>query len=106
MGKLKIIMENENIIIHKTPEIKNNVVYTPWISGEMINEEREKYNQFMIDYHKQHRVCPKCGSRDYRTTLLGFIFDERHPEDYKDKNSCQCNNCGWNGIVHNLVPEK
>jgi hypothetical protein len=99
----------EKLIIHKSPEGKPGVIYGPYIPLEMKesdDESRKRYNQFMTEYRKQHRVCPKCGSRDYNMTLVGYIFDERHPEEYKDRNACRCNNCGWGGIVHDLVPEK
>jgi hypothetical protein len=29
-----------------------------------------------------------------------------HPEDYKDRNSCKCFDCGWSGIVDNLVSDE
>ena len=97
----------EKLIVHKSPEGEAGVIYAPYImTTESDDESREKYNQFMAEYQKQHRVCPNCGSRNYTMTLVGYIFDETHPEDYKDENVCCCNNCGWRGIVHDLVPEK
>ena len=97
----------EKFIIHKSPDGEAGVVYAPYImTTESDDESYEKYNQFMAEYRKQHRVCPKCGSRNYTMTLVGCRFDERHPEDYKDRNACRCNNCGWGGIAHDLVPEK
>ena len=97
----------ENPIIHKSPDGEAGVIYAPYImTTESDDESREEYNQFMAEYRKQHRVCPKCGLRNYTMTLVGYRFDERHPEDYKDRNTCCCNNCGWGGIVHDLVPEK
>ena len=96
----------EKLIIHKSPEGEPGVIYAPYIMTEFDDESRERYKQFMAEYRNQHRVCPKCGSKNYTMTLVGCPFDERHPEDYKDRNACRCNNCGWGGIVHDLVPEK
>lgn len=37
--------------------------------------------------------------------MAGFIYDENHPENYKDENSVTCNICGWKGIKHDLIPK-
>jgi hypothetical protein len=48
-------------------------------------------------YYLKHKCCPKCGSTHLLTTLVGYIGD--------DRNSAVCD-CGWKGIVHDLVEEK
>lgn len=64
--------------------------------------DREK---FMRNYYRQHWCCPECGSRSLEFTLAAYGFDEDHPENYKDRNYCKCNNCGWRGIFHELSPK-
>lgn len=65
-----------------------------------------EYEEFMDDYLKKHAVCPECGSRNFSTTLVGFIVNLEHPEEYQDKNSVHCHSCGWKGIRHELVPAR
>lgn len=62
------------------------------------------YSEFMRKYRDEHYCCPNCGSRNYSTTLVGYFLDEEHPENYKDRNSCTCHDCGWRGIRHDLAP--
>jgi ribosomal protein S27AE len=64
---------------------------------------RERYRLFMEAYNKAHEVCPKCGSINWGSTLVGYVPDLDHLENYKDKNRVNCNYCGWIGIVHDLV---
>ena len=61
--------------------------------------------KFYRDYHNAHYYCPNCGSRNFSCTLMGFILDESHPEEYKDRNHVTCHNCGWKGIYHDLAPK-
>jgi len=61
--------------------------------------------KFYRDYHNNHYCCPNCGSRNFSCTLMGFILDESHPEEYKDRNHVTCHNCGWKGIYHDLAPK-
>ena len=69
------------------------------------NKPNDIYTRFMRQYDNLHRCCPKCGFYKYESTLLGYVFDEEHPEEYKDKNRCTCLNCGWEGIHDELVPD-
>lgn len=64
--------------------------------------------EFMDKYRHDHYCCPKCHSKNYSCTLVGYVYDENHPENYKDKNHIECFTCGWKGIYHDLVekPEK
>ena len=64
------------------------------------------YNKFMKQYHNLHHCCPKCGYNGYETTLLGYIFNEDNPGDYKNKNQVICTKCGWRGIYHDLIPDE
>jgi len=52
------------------------------------------------NYCKQHKCCPRCGGQSITRTLSGNIS-----EPLADRNSAVCD-CGWKGIVHDLVPEK
>ena len=67
---------------------------------EQITEQEiiSKYNQL-------HAVCPKCKSKKYWTTLAKYLVDLNHPEKYRDQNRVHCDNCGWEGITHDLIPE-
>lgn len=49
-------------------------------------------------YYKQHQCCPRCGGQSITRTLSGNIS-----EPLADRNSAVCD-CGWKGIVHDLVP--
>ena len=97
--------------------MKENTIYSKFILSDIynyiINKTSEKeirslnheYYDFMEKYHKDHAVCPKCGSKYYTHTIAGYIYNSKHPENYKDKNGVTCNKCGWHGIIHELVPE-
>ena len=82
------------------------VVFAPYIMCNHTEESLKEYNDFMSQYRSQHCCCPNCGSKNYITTLVGFILDMSKPEEYKDRNACHCQDCGWKGIAHELVPEK
>ena len=62
------------------------------------------YLEFMKIYDQEHACCPVCDSNNFSSTMLGFFYDENHPEEYKDSNSVHCYTCGWHGIYHDLVP--
>lgn len=63
-----------------------------------------EYLEFIKKYNKEHACCPKCHGRNISSTLVGYRYDENHPEEYKNKNSVKCHDCGWKGIFHDLVP--
>lgn len=52
-------------------------------------------------YRELHRYCPRCGSDDLEQTMVGFIF--ANLESAQDTNRCTCQECGWRGIVHDLI---
>lgn len=97
--------------------MKEHIIYSKFVPSDVChcitNKTTEKeirswnpeYYDFMEKYLKEHAVCPKCGSKNYAQTIVGYIYDSRHSEDYKDMNSVTCNKCGWHGIIHELVPE-
>ena len=98
-------IETLNVNVSKSKD-DSSVIYAPYIMCEHTEESRKEYNEFMDKYYAQHCCCPNCGSKNYITTLAGFILDMSKPEDYKDRNTCHCQDCGWKGIAHELVPEK
>jgi hypothetical protein len=61
------------------------------------------YDEFMKMYNKEHKVCPKCGSNKHTSTLMGYIFDNSKPDEYKDLNRCQCTNCGDQHTCHERI---
>jgi hypothetical protein len=65
--------------------------------------QNTRYDDFMKKYDEEHKYCPNCGTEDCYQTLVGYILDLDHPEDYKDKNECGCNGCGHRHIVHDRV---
>ena len=106
--KLYAKLETLNITPRKSDNGKETpgIVFAPYIMCDHTEESLKEYNEFMTRYHTQHCCCPNCGSRNYTKTLVGYILNHEHPEDYKDKNVCHCLDCGWKGIAHELVPEK
>lgn len=71
------------------------------------DQDHEKmYNDFMDQYHQDHKVCPKCGSKRAITTLVGFVLDLRTPEKYEDLNSATCLKCGHEHTVHQRISVK
>ena len=48
------------------------------------------------EYYQKHSVCPKCGE-GCSQTYVGYVGE--------DKNSAWCE-CGWKGIVDNLVQKQ
>jgi uncharacterized protein (TIGR00730 family) len=54
-------------------------------------------------YYEEHKYCPICGGEHYRMTLKGFIFNESHPEKFKDDNFIECIECGYKGIKHDCI---
>ena len=61
------------------------------------------------EYYKKHKCCPSCGSKMLRCTLLGMIsfqMNIHNPNSYKDTNNALCENCGWEGIIDDLIEEK
>lgn len=65
--------------------------------------ETDDYGEFMEWYENEHALCPKCGSSEYYTTLVGFILDFNKLEEFKDKNKCTCIDCGNIHLRYNRI---
>ena len=68
-------------------------------------EGQRRYKDFLNKYRQEHYFCPNCHSKNYISTIMSCVFDEEHPEEYKDRNLITCNLCGWKGISHDLLPK-
>lgn len=106
MTKERIIkLDGKKYRVHKSEPASCDVVYSPFTMTQSSEEENRKSDEFRKKYYEAHKCCPKCGSRNYISTLVGYILDMSKPEEYKDRNSVHCQDCGWRGIYHDLVPE-
>lgn len=65
--------------------------------------KNEIYETFMKEYRIKHEVCPKCGTKSHRSTLMGYIFNSSKPDEYKDLNRCTCSNCGDVHTYHERI---
>lgn len=70
---------------------------------ERILKLHDEYEKFMMDYNKQHKLCPKCKSDSYSSTCVGYPFYHDDKEGYKDLNRCKCIKCGDTHIRHERV---
>ena len=68
------------------------------------NVDDKQYDDFMEEYYKQHECCPKCGSDDHISTLVGYVLNMDRKEEYKDLNKCECLKCGDKHSAHDRVP--
>jgi len=57
-----------------------------------------------IEYYNLHCICPECGSDNYESTCIGYIFNKNKSNEYQDENRVKCV-CGWTGRVHDLTHE-
>jgi ribosomal protein L32 len=67
---------------------------------------KDKYNsheEFWKDYKIEHQLCPKCGYIPHSTTLVAYIVNLDKPEDFRDLNSCICQNCGDRHKMHDRI---
>jgi len=62
-----------------------------------------KYDDFMIQYYNDHKYCPKCGSDEYSSTLMGYALDLDDKASYKDLNRCTCGQCKDIHTTHERV---
>ena len=62
-------------------------------------------DNFYEKYHQEHYCCPKCHCKNYSTTLAAYILVPGKEDEYIDRNSVECLNCGWKGIYHDLAPK-
>jgi hypothetical protein len=84
-------------------ELNLGYIYIPYIIKTTTDGPSEEYKSFMAEYKKNHKVCPKCGSEKYSSTLAGYIFDHSEKDKYKDRNNCVCFDCGDTHIKHDRV---
>jgi DNA-directed RNA polymerase subunit M/transcription elongation factor TFIIS len=100
---IKTKYKNCEITINKTSDIKCVPVFLPYIMGSHTEESLKEYNDFMEEYENKHQYCPKCGSDDCITTLVGYILNRDKKEEYKDLNICTCMKCGDKHTFHDRV---
>lgn len=91
------------IPLNKTKDVESGVVFLPYIMGSHIEENLKERDDFMEEYGNKHQYCPKCGSDDYMTTLVGYILNMDKKEEYKDLNICTCMKCGDKHTFHDRV---
>lgn len=60
-------------------------------------------DEFFKDYNNEHQRCPKCGSKNHFVTLVFYVPNLQNPKDFKDVNRVRCVDCGFAGIVHDLI---
>ena len=79
-------------------------IYAPYIpkcKTFLLDYIYTETNDVKIQYYKNHKLCPRCGSQNYSTTFMDYIYTVNQP--YVDKNRIKCN-CGWQGITDDLKP--
>lgn len=69
-----------------------------------MSNNRDEYTKFVEQYDKNHTACPVCGSENSMQTLVGYIVDMDHKDEYKDLNRATCTDCGNVHTVHDRVP--
>jgi hypothetical protein len=90
-----------------TVEDSSNFIYLPYVMENKVNMVLStEYDIFMKEYYEKHACCPKCGSKEYSTTLIGYVLDMDKKEDYKDLNVCYCNNCKDKHTMHDRIPRE
>jgi len=82
---------------------KSRYIYAPYVCVTSTDGPSKEYTDFMSQYNKDHEVCPKCGTKEHTTTLMGYILDMDNKEKYKDLNNCKCSNCGDVHTCHERV---
>ena len=71
--------------------------------SEHSEESLKRYDIFMNEYHSKHEYCPKCGSKEYSSTLVDYILNWGKKDEYKDLNRCVCLNCSDKHSVHDRI---
>lgn len=90
-------------------EIKNGeqgIIFAPYICVPHTDESLKEYNKFMRAYHKAHEVCPRCGSTEHISTLMGYPLVAGHEDEYKDLNACTCTLCKYYHTAHERISKK
>jgi len=76
------------------------------IFEKKLRESQVKYKEFMKKYRTNHEVCPKCGTIEHSSTLVGYVYNSDKSEEYKDLNACVCVNCGNRHTTHERVSRR
>ena len=82
----------------------NGIVYVPYVLKEHTKESLKEHKKFKKQYHKNHECCPKCGSKEHSTTLMGYPLIKGKENEYKNLNTCRCLNCKDIHITHSRIP--
>lgn len=68
--QLKIDNEVKYLTDEQIKNGEQGIICVPWVIKEHTIESLKYYDSFMKKYEKQHKLCPKCGSKEYTTTYL------------------------------------
>lgn len=80
------------------------LIFPKWLENKWAKErDKEKIKEEYVEYYKNHKACPKCGSNSIWTTT-GPWGPTPHQGGGPDRNSAKCSDCKWIGIVDDLVP--
>jgi hypothetical protein len=100
--KLYVInKQKDNVNADKLVMVPYEIVHAPEPSAYST-----EYDIFMDKYYELHKYCPACGSEGHMSTLVGYILNMDHKEDYKDLNRCTCTSCGDTHTAHDRVKDK
>lgn len=72
-------------------------------SQESLENDGKRVPKTLEEYNQMHKYCPKCGGKYFSKTLAAYLFNTNSPSSYKNCNFVKCNDCGFEGIVHDLV---
>lgn len=81
--------------------LKSDINETMDRSNKLNNND---YDMFMKEYAKKHVCCPKCGSTQHISTLVGYALDLDKKDEYKNLNICSCTSCEDEHSKHDRVP--
>lgn len=71
--------------------------------NEMMQEHREKSDEFHRKYALDHALCPECGYNRCSSTYAGYILDMSKPECYRDENDTVCGRCKHSCTAHERI---
>ena len=66
----------------------------------IIEKEMKKNKKLLKKYYQKHKFCPDCGTQNYKSNRLGYVFNNL--KDFRDNNKVECK-CGWIGTFHELT---
>lgn len=82
----------------------SSLIFPKWLEKKWEKErDAELIKQECIEYHKNHKACPECGSDSIWSTT-GPWGPTPYQRGGPDRNSAKCTNCQWVGVVDDLVP--